>query len=90
MITVKRAVRVQKEKPDLVLLDDPTVGLSKEVSDRLASFIHELREEGALRTVMMVSHDDRFLEKFNYNEVFLRNKALYQTSAEPEKKVANL
>lgn len=58
---VARAVIHQ---PDVLLLDDPTTGLSEENKSRLKTFITEKRSKGILKHVFLCSDDLRFCENF--------------------------
>lgn len=48
------------ERPDLVLLDEPTNALDTEGVDMLKAIVREERERGAL--IVLASHDGNFLE----------------------------
>jgi ABC-2 type transport system ATP-binding protein len=46
--------------PDVVYLDEPTIGLDIAVKDRVRAFLRSLRDEGT--TIMLTSHDLRDIE----------------------------
>ncbi|MCS7476474.1 ATP-binding cassette domain-containing protein [Umezawaea endophytica] len=48
--------------PDVVYLDEPTIGLDLAVKDRVREFFRDLRDEGT--TVMLTSHDLADIEGF--------------------------
>ena len=48
--------------PEVVYLDEPTIGLDLSVKDRVREFFRELRDEGT--TVMLTSHDLADIEGF--------------------------
>ena len=47
--------------PSLLLLDEPTSGMTQAESRRTAELLHRLREEQALEAVIVVEHNIEFI-----------------------------
>ena len=77
-------------KPDFLLLDDPTVGLSRDSTQLLVALMETLMIEGHLRTVYITSHDDRFLSCFNHRVIEVQDKKLILKEGEEEKRAVGL
>lgn len=61
-------------QPEVLLLDEPTNGLDPVASERLAGLL-EKRDE----TLLVVSHDQAFLERLTHRRLCLRDGRLYPT-----------
>ncbi len=48
--------------PDILILDEPTRGLDKDLKDKLGSIILDLKDKG--KTIILVTHDVEFTSKF--------------------------
>lgn len=55
-------VRVLATGADVLLLDEPTAGVSPRMKEEVASFIVKLQEMG--KTVLVIEHDINFIQKF--------------------------
>lgn len=75
--------------PDLLLLDDPSVGLGEGTQVAFAELIKDLRAEGSLRHVVCSSYDDAFMDLMPHQIIHLDGGLIYAHSAD-DKKVANL
>lgn len=64
-------LRAMIARPDLLLLDDPTVGLTKEMTVKLVSLIQELRRQGSFKNLFISSRDEFFSGCFDHTEVYL-------------------
>lgn len=49
-------------EPDILLLDEPTRGLDRDLKDKLGEIVLQLKKKG--KTVLVVTHDVEFLGKF--------------------------
>ncbi len=61
--------------PKLLLLDEPTAGMSSEETARTAEMIHRLREGGM--TVIVIDHDMEFVRMLNCNLTVLHLGQLF-------------
>lgn len=77
-------------KPDLLILDDPSVGLGQESIQTFVAHIQQLREEGFLRHVFFSSYDEKFMSLFDFYTVRLEAGQLYLKNTEMQKRVAYL
>ncbi len=77
-------------KPDLLILDDPSVGLGQESIQTFVGQIQQLRAEGFLRNVFFSSYDEKFMSLFDFVTVRLESGQLYLKNPELQKRVAYL
>lgn len=75
--------------PDLVLLDDPSVGLGEATQAEFSVLLREMHQNGLIRHVFLSSHDDRFMGQFNYQVIHLSEGQLYRQTSHFEKIVVN-
>lgn len=75
-------------EPEILLLDDPTVGLSKPVADEFWSCVEALRKGGKNHTVIFSSFDDAFSRQIETSSIFMESGQIYLQ--EMEKKVVSL
>ena len=83
-------LRALVTKPQILLLDDPSVGIGQEGSRVLADYIHELRDQGFVQHILVSSYDESFLNLFDHKVVYLEGGQLFLQVASVEKKVVNL
>lgn len=76
-------------EPDLVLLDDPTVGLTQGQVLSFFDLVHELRQKEKCQHVYMSSFDERTMAVISPTEIYIENQHLFLGSNEL-KKVAHL
>lgn len=76
--------------PQMLLLDDPSVGLSQQNVYKFADLIHKLRDQGFLSHIFMSSFDDHFMNLFDHQIVHIDNGQLYLETVDPTKKVVHL
>lgn len=76
-------------KPEVLLLDDPSVGIGQEVSLRFFDLIKELREEGAARHVFISSFDEKLMSTIDHTEIFI-DSGLIHHNQEPKLKAVSL
>lgn len=82
-----RAVVMQ---PEVLLLDDPSVGLGQDSIYIFADHIHRLRKEGHLKHIFISSYDEKFMNLFNYQIIHLDDGQIYFQAVDPEKRVVHL
>lgn len=76
--------------PQLLLLDDASVGLGLENTQCLADYINELKLSGDLRHVYLTSYDEKFMSNFDHRLVHIDQTQLYCQKPDGEKKAVNL
>ena len=81
-------IRALLVEPELLLLDDPTVGLSKPLVEDFCLCVEALRKNGHCHTVIFSSYDEGFASQWETLSVFLEGGQIYKH--ETEKRVANL
>ena len=62
--------------PEMVLLDEPTIGLRAEAQTILADLILEQRQRGTLKHVYVASANDAFMEPLATKVIEISNKKL--------------
>lgn len=77
-------------KPQVLLLDDPSVGLGQDSVYAFVDHVHKLRKEGYLNHIFICSYDDKFMNLFNYQIIHLDDGQLYFQAVDPEKRVVHL
>lgn len=75
--------------PQVLLLDDPSVGLGQETSLKFIDLIGKHRVERGLKHVFISSYDEKFMSHINHITVHLDNGLLYYHQ-ESGNKVVNL
>ena len=75
--------------PQMLLMDDPSVGLGAETASLFAEVINEQKEAGTLKHIFVSSYDEKFMSFFDYDIVHIDGGILYHQE-ENTKKVANL
>lgn len=76
--------------PDLLILDDPSVGLGPEMQENLANHILGLRAQGHLKHVFISSYDEKFMSLLPYEVIHVEDGLLYHEASNQLKKAANL
>ena len=78
-------------RPQMLLMDDPSVGLGQDSIYTLVDHLHKYRQEGAaFQHVFISSYDEKFMNHFEYQIVHLDEGQLYYQAVDPEKRVVHL
>ncbi|MBV2168000.1 MAG: ATP-binding cassette domain-containing protein [Bdellovibrio sp.] len=77
-------------RPQMLLLDDPSVGLGQDSIYSFVDHIHRLRKEGYLKHIFVSSYDEKFMNHFDYQIIHLDEGQLYYQAVDPEKRVVHL
>jgi phospholipid/cholesterol/gamma-HCH transport system ATP-binding protein len=77
-------------RPQMLLMDDPSVGLGQDSIYSLVDHIHKYRKEGAFQHMFMSSYDEKFMNHFEYQIIHLDEGQLYFQAVDPEKRVVHL
>ena len=76
--------------PQILLMDDPSVGLGQDTASLFAETVAELHEKNVIKHVFISSYDDKFMGSYASNIIHLADGNLYHASPDEEKKAANL
>ena len=76
--------------PQVLLLDDPTVGIAKEISLQFFDLVSDLRSQGVCRHIFMSSFDQSMVDILRPVEIGIDNGQLHQVKVDPEKQAVNL
>lgn len=77
--------------PDLLVMDDPSVGIGSDACEVLADVLNELRQDGYIRHLYISTYDEGFLRHFNdYNTLVLADGNLFLEKETQTRKVASL
>lgn len=77
-------------QPQLLLLDDPSVGLGIDAMHSFADYINKNRKDGVFQHIFISSFDDKFMSLFDHRLIHVDDGNLYLQEVDFEKKVANL
>lgn len=77
-------------RPQILLLDDPSVGLGQDSVYTFVDYLHKLRKAGSLQHVFISSYDEKFMNLLNYQIIHLDEGQLYFQAVDPEKRVVHL
>jgi len=77
-------------RPQILLLDDPSVGMGQDSIYILADYIHQLRKENCLQHIFISSYDEKFMSLFDYQLIHMDDGQLYHQTIDPLKKVVHL
>lgn len=77
-------------KPQVLLLDDPSVGLGQDFICVLVDHIYRQRKEGAFSHIFISSYDEMFVNLFEHQIIHLNDGQLYYQSVDPQKRVVHL
>ncbi len=76
--------------PEMLLLDDPTVGLSQETSLLFFDHLDHLKLHSDLKHIFISSFDEKFLGLFEHQEILIDNGLIHFNVEEAQRKSANL
>jgi ABC-type transporter Mla maintaining outer membrane lipid asymmetry ATPase subunit MlaF len=83
-------LRALVSQPQLLLLDDPSVGLGESTQVIFAQTIQEMRTSGSLRHVFISSYDDHFMSLLPHEIIHLDGGLLYHQANGPDKEAVNV
>lgn len=84
-------IRALATEPDVLLLDDPSVGVGQENILKYFDVIQELRKKGKCQHVFVSSFDEKLMSCLEHNEVFIDQGQIYKNcTTDGEKKVVCL
>lgn len=73
--------------PQVLLLDDPSVGLGEATAQNFADLVNELRAKNVIRHLIMSCYDDKFMTLIPHDILHLDRGQLYLQPAAEENKV---
>lgn len=76
--------------PQVLLLDDPSVGLGQDSIYTFVDYIHKFRKEGFFSNIFITSYDEKFMNLFEYQIIHLDEGQLYYQPVDPQKRVVHL
>jgi len=83
-------IRALITDPQMLLLDDPTVGLAQETVLKYVDCIQELRKEGRAQHVFISSFDEKLMNCLEYKEILIDSGQIFAEIMTTEKKVVSL
>ncbi|MGZ3744862.1 MAG: ATP-binding cassette domain-containing protein [Pseudobdellovibrionaceae bacterium] len=87
LVCLLRALVMQ---PQVLVMDDPSVGLGQDTLFTFVDYIHKMRQEGHLKHIFMSSYDEKYMNLFNYQIIHIDDGQVYLQSVDHEKKVVHL
>jgi len=76
--------------PDLLLLDDPSLGLGQDVVLKYFDLIQELRKQGHAKHVFVSTFDEKLMSLIEHKEIFIEHGMIHAEMPTREKKVVHL
>lgn len=76
--------------PQMVLLDDPTVGLPQDTALKFFDLLEALRKQAGLKHLFISSFDEKFMGLIENTEIFIEGGQLHALPAMEDKKVVSL
>lgn len=76
--------------PQLLLLDDPSVGLTQDQFFKFFDIVQKLRDQGQVKHVFVSSYDEKLISCIEHEDIHMDNMYLYGQSDSPFKKVVSL
>ena len=76
--------------PKVLLLDDPSLGLSQASILKYLDLIHDLRKQGHAQHIFIKTLDEKMMSLIHHQEIFIDGAQIYQHSGEELKKVVHL
>ncbi len=76
--------------PQILLLDDPSVGLGKSSLYNFVDYMQGLRKQGHLNHIFITSYDDKFMDLMDHQILHLDGGQLYYQKVDPEKRVVHI
>lgn len=77
-------------QPQVLIMDDPSVGLGQDTLYTFVDYIHGMRQEGHLKHIFMSSYDEKYMSLFNYQIIHIDEGQVYLQNVDHEKKVVHL
>ncbi|MCB9026406.1 MAG: ATP-binding cassette domain-containing protein [Bdellovibrionaceae bacterium] len=74
-------------RPQLLLLDEPTIGLTAEGKEFLINLLKSERDEGYLKTLVFSSHDEMFCNEMTNTTIYIKDKKLIYSVDEAKRRV---
>ncbi|MGE0631806.1 MAG: ATP-binding cassette domain-containing protein [Pseudobdellovibrionaceae bacterium] len=76
--------------PQVLIMDDPTVGLDPETKSGFMALIQQLRGKGHLKHVFMSSFDEQWMSQVEAKTIYIESKQLWVTEPQSGKKAVGL
>jgi len=77
-------------EPQVLVMDDPSVGLGQDTLYTFVDYIHEMRNAGFAKHIFMSSYDEKYMSLFNYQIIHIDEGQIYHQIVDQEKKVVHL
>lgn len=76
--------------PQVLILDDPTVGLNLDTRDAFLALMKQLRGKGHMQHIFMSSFDEQWMSQVEAKTVWIESKQLWLQDKSLDKKVVGL
>lgn len=77
-------------QPDLLVMDDPFVGLGTETAEIFVNLLQDMRDQGYLSQILLSSYDEKFIRPFRPQIIHLDEGQLYLSVVDGDRQVGNL
>ncbi len=76
--------------PQILLLDDPSLGLGQDMILKYFDLIQGLRQQGLAKHIFISTYDEKLMSLIEYREIFIDQRQLFSSDQGSEKKVVHL
>ena len=83
-------IRAIITEPELILLDDPSVGVGQETILKYFDLIDDLRKQGKTHHIFVSSFDEKLMSCVKHEEIFIDCGQIHKDVLDGEKKVVSL
>lgn len=83
-------IRALMAEPELLLLDDPSVGLGQDQALKYFDCIETLKKAGKTKHIFISSYDEQLMNCVTHKEIHIDSGTIYQDIIEGEKKAVSL
>lgn len=83
-------LRAVVTEPELLLMDDPSVGLGFDTVQIFVDHLSELRQRGSCKHILISSYDERFMGLLPHRVLSLEGQNLFLENIDATKKVVHL
>lgn len=77
-------------EPQVLLLDDPSVGLGQDTVLKYFDLVSELRDQKKVRHIFISSFDEKLMSLMDHTEIFIDGGLIHKEMETKEKKVVSL
>lgn len=74
--------------PQILVLDDPTIGLTNDMKETLVQVLKEQIQKGTIKFLIFTSHDPLWIDSFPHDEIIIEDECLYLSPRDGERRAS--